>query len=66
MLPDIWHKEILDLNIFFLYPQYIIWADYVFVSAALIQEKSLNKVLHECRKHNVKIVAEGQLVTEEF
>ena len=42
------------------------WADYVFISAMYIQKESVSKVIEECIKYNVKIVAGGPLFTQEY
>ena len=42
------------------------WADYVFISAMYIQKESVNKIIEECLKQNVKIVAGGPLFTQEY
>jgi len=42
------------------------WADYVFISAMYIQKESVDKVIEECIKQKVKIVAGGPLFTQEY
>ena len=44
----------------------ILWADYVFISAMYIQKESVDKIIEECQKHKVKIVAGGPLFTQEY
>jgi radical SAM superfamily enzyme YgiQ (UPF0313 family) len=66
MFPKTWQKKLVDMNITSLQTSDIVWADYVFISAMYVQKESVNKVIEECMKHNVKIVAGGPLFTQEF
>ncbi len=63
MLPESFEKKMVDLNITTLRNKDILWADYVFISAMVIQKKSVDQVIERCRKLNVKIVAGGPLFT---
>ncbi len=66
MLPETWAKKLVDLNVSPLKTADILWADYVFISAMYIQKESVDLIIAECVKHNVKIVAGGPLFTQEF
>jgi radical SAM superfamily enzyme YgiQ (UPF0313 family) len=66
MLPATWHKKLVDMNVSSLEETDIIWADYVFLSAMYIQKESVNRVISDCQKHGVKIVAGGPLFTQEY
>jgi radical SAM superfamily enzyme YgiQ (UPF0313 family) len=66
MLPKTWQKRLIDMNVTKLLTSDIVWADYVFISAMYIQKESVNKVIEECVKHKVKMVAGGPLFTQEF
>ena len=66
MLPDTWHKRLVDLNITGLKTSDIQWADYVFISAMYIQKESVNDTIVEIKKYNKKIVAGGPLFTREY
>ncbi len=66
MFPSGWQKKLVDLNISPLLSSDLEWADYVFVSAMMIQKESLVAVIEECRKHQVKIVAGGPLFTHDY
>ncbi len=66
MLPSSWQKKLVDLNITGLTEKDLFWADYVFISAMYIQKESVNRVIKECIKFNVKIVAGGPLFTQEY
>ena len=65
MLPPSWNKKLVDLNITSLRTSDFTWADYVFISAMYIQKESVNKVLEECVRNKVKVVAGGPLFTQE-
>jgi radical SAM superfamily enzyme YgiQ (UPF0313 family) len=66
MLPPSWEKKLVDMNVSSLQTSDILWADYVFISAMYIQKESVTKVIEECLKHKVKIVAGGPLFTQEY
>lgn len=66
MLPSSWHKKLVDMNITTLQAGDIQWADLVFVSAMYVQKKSVNQVIHECKRLNKTIVAGGPLFTQEY
>ncbi len=66
MLPAIWQKKLVDMNITALCTSDIQWADYVFISAMYVQQESVNKIIAECKKLNKKIVAGGPLFTQEY
>src|SRR5690554_3699345 len=57
MLPRQWNKKLVDLNIRPLRDSHLKWADYVFISAMSIQEKSVVEILERCRGFDVKTVA---------
>jgi len=69
MLPNEWQKKLVDMNTATLTDENIKWADYVFISAMIVQKESVKEVIARCRKFNTKIVAGGPLFTtgyEEF
>lgn len=66
MLPKSWQKRLVDMNVTTLRTSDILWADYVFISAMYIQKDSVSKIIEECLKHKVKIIAGGPLFTQEF
>jgi len=70
MLPDDWQKRLVDMNVTSLTDKDIQWADYVFISAMVVQQDSLKEVITRCNKFGTKIVAGGPLFTtgseEEF
>ena len=66
MLPSTWQKKLVDMNVTSLKTSDFQWADYAFVSAMYIQKKSVDKIIDECAKYGVKIVAGGPLFTREY
>ena len=65
MLPSGWEKRLVDLNVTNLTDEDLAWADYVFVSAMIIQRESARAVIHRCKLAGVKVVAGGPLFTME-
>lgn len=66
MLPDTWEKRLVDMNITSLKDNDIQWADYVFISAMVIQKDSVRNVIDRCKALHVKIVAGGPLFTCDY
>jgi radical SAM superfamily enzyme YgiQ (UPF0313 family) len=65
MLPSEWEKRLVDLNVTNLTDQNLAWADYVFVSAMIVQRESVRDVIQRCKTTGVKVVAGGPLFTME-
>lgn len=63
MLPDEWEKRLVDMNVETLRDTDLEWADYVFLSAMIVQKESVKDIVRRCNKHGVKIVAGGPLFT---
>ncbi|MBN1655318.1 MAG: B12-binding domain-containing radical SAM protein [Deltaproteobacteria bacterium] len=61
MLPKNWDIRLIDMNVEKLEDNDIRWADYVFISAMLVQSKSTREVLYRCRRLETKVVAGGPL-----
>ncbi len=63
MLPEGWEKKLVDMNVGRLIDRDIKWADYVFISAMVVQKDSVKEVITRCKKLGTKIVAGGPLFT---
>ena len=66
MLPGDWNKKLIDLNVSELKDKDIKWADFVFISAMSVQTASVEEVIRQCSRLNVKMVAGGPLFTEQY
>ncbi len=65
MLPSDWEKKLIDLNVTDLTDKDLKWADFVFLSAMIIQRESVQKLIRRIKALGVKIVAGGPLFTME-
>jgi radical SAM superfamily enzyme YgiQ (UPF0313 family) len=63
LLPKEWELRLVDMNVRKLKDKDILWADYVYVSAMIVQAESVRKVLDRCRSLDRKVVAGGPLFT---
>ena len=66
MLPDEWQKKLVDMNVTTLTDEDLKWADYMFISAMVIQSNSAKEVITRCNKLGTKIVAGGPLFTTRY
>ena len=65
MLPSEWEKRLVDLNVSALTDTDLNWADYVFLSAMVIQRESAQSIIKRCKSSGVPVVAGGPLFTME-
>jgi radical SAM superfamily enzyme YgiQ (UPF0313 family) len=65
MLPKEWEKKLVDQNVTQLKDSDLQWADYIFVSAMVIQRQGVKELIERCHKIGKKIVAGGPLFTAE-
>lgn len=65
-LPEHFEKKLIDMNVEILKESDILWADYVFISAMVVQKDSVRDVLLRCKNAGVKTVAGGPLFTSEY
>jgi radical SAM superfamily enzyme YgiQ (UPF0313 family) len=65
LLPEEWDKKLIDMNTTRLRDSDLLWADYVFVTAMVIQKGSVDLVIGRCREKGVKVVAGGPLFTSQ-
>jgi radical SAM superfamily enzyme YgiQ (UPF0313 family) len=63
MVPRDWEKKLVDMATTKLRDRDIRWADYVFITAMLIQRKSADQVIERCQKMGAKVVVGGPLFT---
>jgi radical SAM superfamily enzyme YgiQ (UPF0313 family) len=66
MLPPAWNKRLIDMNVTDLTQRNLEWADYVMVSAMVVQRQSAKKVIALARQKEKKIIAGGPLFTSEY
>ncbi len=65
MLPQKWDKKLIDMNVSNLTDNDVLWADYVFISAMVVQRESVEDVIQKCKRLGTKMVAGGPLFANE-
>jgi radical SAM superfamily enzyme YgiQ (UPF0313 family) len=65
MLPERWEKKLIDMNVNTLTDKDLEWADYVFISAMIVQKDSAQNVIRRCNTLGTKVAAGGPLFTTE-
>jgi radical SAM superfamily enzyme YgiQ (UPF0313 family) len=65
MLPKIWPKRLVDLNVTKLSNKDLLWADCVFISAMAVQKESARQTIARCKEASLRVVAGGPLFTSE-
>ena len=63
MLPAEWEQKLVDMNVTRLADEDIAWADYVFISAMVVQGDSVREVIGRCQRLGTRTVAGGPLFT---
>ncbi|HLA76737.1 MAG TPA: DUF4070 domain-containing protein [Vicinamibacteria bacterium] len=63
MLPREWELRLLDLNVEPLTDEQVRWADYVMVSAMLVQKASVEAIVDRCVANGKPVIAGGPLFT---
>jgi radical SAM superfamily enzyme YgiQ (UPF0313 family) len=66
MLPEDYELKLVDMNVEALRLEDIEWADMVFLSAMIVQQKSFEKVVAICRQCGTPVVAGGPYPTSSF
>src|SRR5512134_2030899 len=65
MLPSEWGRRLVDLNVTRLTDEDLDWADYVFMSAMIVQRESVKTIIERCKSVGATVVAGGPLFTME-
>ena len=65
MLPKDWTLKLIDINVEKLKEKDILWADYVLISAMVIQRSSSRNLINKCHQLGKSIIAGGPLFTSE-
>ncbi|MDQ3010172.1 MAG: B12-binding domain-containing radical SAM protein [Acidobacteriota bacterium] len=63
LLPGMWERRLVDMNIEPLKLADIEWADIVFASAMLVQKDSLRQVVEHCKSLGKRVVVGGPYIT---
>ncbi len=63
LLPKDWDLRLVDMNCSNLKDEDILWADFVFISAMVVQKNSVEVIIQRCIELDRKIVAGGPLFT---
>jgi radical SAM superfamily enzyme YgiQ (UPF0313 family) len=66
LIPKDWEKKLVDLNAVTLKDADIEWADYVFISAMVVQRKSTKEVIRRAKLFGKPVVAGGPLFTNQY
>lgn len=66
MLPEEWEKKLVDTNVQMLSNADIEWADWIMISAMVVQRASAHKLIERCKAAGKTVIAGGPLFTSEF
>jgi len=65
MLPDEFHRRVIDINVEGLTDEDLAWADLAFIGAMAVQRDSAKQIIAHCQAAGVKVIAGGPLFTAE-
>ena len=65
MLPDEFHRRLVDTNVSGLSDDDLAWADIAFIGAMAVQRDSAKQIIARCKATGLKVVAGGPLFTAE-
>ncbi|MEJ2169497.1 MAG: cobalamin-dependent protein, partial [Desulfobacterales bacterium] len=65
MLPDEFHRRLVDTNVSGLSDDDLAWADIAFIGAMAVQRDSAKQIIARCKAAGLKVVAGGPLFTAE-
>ncbi len=65
LLPAVWPKRLVDVNIESLADKDLLWADMALIGGMAVQRKSAKQIIARCNALNLKVVAGGPLFTSE-
>lgn len=66
ILPEEWEKKVVDLNVYGLSDQDIVWADYIFISAMMTQSKSTMDIIKRCKILGKEVILGGPILEMGF
>jgi radical SAM superfamily enzyme YgiQ (UPF0313 family) len=66
MLPPDWQMRLVDMNVTSLKDKDIQWADFVMISAMVVQRSSAQKVIRMVKNQGKQVIAGGPLFTSEY
>ena len=65
MLPDEFHRRLVDVNVESLTDDDLSWADLAFIGAMAVQRDSAKQIIARCKAKGLKVIAGGPLFTAE-
>jgi len=66
MLPNNWQKKLIDMNVENLSDEDIKWADYLFISAMVVQKESVREIIERSKRLKKKMIGGGPLFTTAY
>jgi radical SAM superfamily enzyme YgiQ (UPF0313 family) len=65
MLPDEFHRRLVDLNVGVLTDDDLSWADMAFIGGMAVQRDSAKQIIARCKATGLRVIAGGPLFTAE-